>query len=151
MIACNWHLNKNICKGISGILKGDRLESFKKAFYSCRNSLTTVEFYSQWRHLLESYPEAQNCLRSRNTKIEEDIPLWAQCYTMKAMTFGILGSQRAEGMNFSTKKHLKGADKNLKSAFNISTLAHHLLKMNENFFKVKGYTKIEKVVYYQRY
>jgi hypothetical protein len=74
---CLFHIWQNIIKHLKTPL-GSNFNNFSKAFYSCRNSLSTEIFDQGWEYMLKTFPECQRYM----TKILYPVKInWAKAYT----------------------------------------------------------------------
>jgi len=99
---CLYHISQNLLRNLKAPLSST-FNDFLRDFYMCRNTLSPINFDSQWNSLVATYPKAANYLTSELYSSKEK---WAKAYTTKFFTAGISSTSRVEGENSVIKNTL---------------------------------------------
>jgi MULE transposase domain len=102
---CLFHIWQNIIKHLKAKL-GTTFRLFGKAFYACRNTLSTELFEQKWEFLINSFPESRQYM----TKVlYPNRCSWAKAYMPFQFNAGIQSTQSVESFNAIIKKALNSA------------------------------------------
>lgn len=102
---CLFHIWQNIVKHLKTPL-GSNFDNFSKAFYSCRNSLSTEIFEQRWEFMIKTSPE---CQRYMTRTLYPARMNWAKAYTPFQFNAGIQSTQSVESFNGIIKRSLNAA------------------------------------------
>ena len=102
---CLFHIWQNIIKNLKSKL-GSRFHAFSKAFYSCRNVLSTELFEQRWAYMINEFPE---CERYMTRVLYSNRISWAKAYMPFQFNGGIQSTQSVESFNGIIKRSLNSA------------------------------------------
>ena len=102
---CLFHIWQNIIKNLKSKL-GSRFHAFSKAFYLCRNVLSTELFEQRWAHMINEFPE---CERYMTRVLYSNRISWAKAYMPFQFNGGIQSTQSVESFNGIIKRSLNSA------------------------------------------
>lgn len=98
---CIFHIDLNLRKNLRPKLGTQRFNEFHSLFYLCRNSLISESFETQWKTLIEKYPETEKYLKRMLNSTKKS---WAVCYINEVFNCGVNSTQRIESLNRMLKE-----------------------------------------------
>ena len=102
---CLYHIWQNVIKNLKAKL-GSKFHLFSKAFYLCRNTLSTELFEQHWNSMIREFPE---CERYMTRALYANQISWAKAYTPFQFNGGIQSTQGVESFNAIIKRAVNSA------------------------------------------